>query len=147
MTYKAISTKGSKLAVSISSTLTDIPGVENFSINNGEEAVWEDGNLLTDFDTLQATGVGGGASISGTLWLDPLDAVHQFLQTCKNNGGVPSAAANVVGKAHLGASGVIWDWTGILTKWDAKAERKSGWSVDFEFKIDDRMDLNEADPT
>lgn len=147
MTYKAVNAKGSKLQVTIATVLTDVPGVQSFTINNGEEAVWEDGNLLTDFDTLQASGVGGGASISGTLWFDPLDPVHQFLQLCKNIGGVPTATTYIVGKAFIGTSGVIWDFTGILTKWDAKNERKSGWSVDFEIKLNDRMDLNEADPT
>jgi hypothetical protein len=34
----------------------------------------------------------------------------------------------------------------LITKWDLKAERKSGWMVDFEFKITERVELNETDP-
>ena len=150
MTFKALSTLGSKIQVEIAGTFVDVPGVQDFTPDPGEEGTFETGDITSDYDTLGATQVGGGGSVSGSKLLDPLDPVDQFLQACKNNGGIPTTAtagfSGVPGKAFLSATGVIWDFDGILTKWTPKAEKKTGWMVDFDFMLADRMELNEADP-
>ena len=136
----------SKIQVDISSTYTDLTGLQNFDADPGENSVFETGDLTSDYDTLKATGVGGGGTISGSKIWDPLDPVDQFLQARFNAGGGGVSTDGIPGKVHMGATGVIWDFAGILTKWTPKVERKNGGMVDFEFKHADRMDMNEADP-
>lgn len=142
----AFNTLGSKIQISIASTYTDMTGVQNFDAEPGENSTFETGDLTTDYDTLKATGVGGGGTISGSKLWDPLDPVDQFLQARHNAGGGGVSNDGIPGKAEMGATGVIWDFEGILTKWTPKIEKKTGGMVDFEFKLTDRMDMNEADP-
>ena len=142
----AYKTLGSKLQVSIAGTFTDLTGVQNFDVDPGENSTFETGDLTTDYDTLMATGVGGGGTISGSKLHDPLDPVDQFLQARFNAGGAGVTTDGIEGKAELGATGVIYDWEAILTKWTPKVEKKNGGMVDFELKHVDRMLLNEVDP-
>lgn len=146
----AINARTSKIQVEIATVDTDVEGLQNISPDPGENSTWDKGDLTADYDKLGATGVGGGGSISGTKLLDVLDPVDQFLQGCHNNGGVPTTAVSgyegIPGLVHFSATGVTWDFDGILTKWATKAEKKNGWMVDFEFKLADRMDMNTADP-
>lgn len=147
MIFKAAATKGSSMQLEIASTFTDIPGVQNITPDPGEEAVWESGDITSDYDNLTAAQVGGGGSVSGSKLMDPLDPIDQFLHSVKNNGGVdPADDEPVNGKVNVGSTGVVWPFKGILTKYAPKAEKKTGWMVDFEFKLAERMVLNEDDP-
>ncbi|MCA9063419.1 MAG: hypothetical protein KDA96_10180 [Planctomycetaceae bacterium] len=140
MTVTAHSTLSSAVEVEISSTLTPVPGMTNFSFNPGENHVFEKGDLAADYDEIQGTGVQGGGGLSGSMMWDPLDTVHQWLHARFND------QAEIIGNAVMGATGVEYATSMILTKWEIKADRKAGFVVDYEFKFTDRVTLNEADP-
>lgn len=149
MTFKSFNTLASKMQLEIASTYTDVPGTQNFNIDPGENGTYDDADLTSTYDKLAPTGVGGGGTIGGSKLWDPLDPVDQFMQARHNDGGGAASGASTVGvggKAHMGSTGVIWDFDGILTKFTPKVERKSGGMVDFEFKLADRLSMNEADP-
>lgn len=150
MTFAAVSAQTSKIQVEIASTFTDFPGVQNFTPDPGENQTFDAGDITSTYDCLMPADVGGGGSVSGTALLDVLDPVHQYLQAVHNNRGVPpsltSGYVGVPGKAFVSATGVIWDFDGILTKWTPKAERKNGWMVDFNFDLAVQMLMNTADP-
>lgn len=148
MTFKAAATKASKLKISIASVLTDVPGVQSVTPDPGENKTWDDSDIVSDYETQRAAGVGGGGSVSFSKLMDPLDPVDQALHAIFNNGGVNTADDTPVdGTVDVGTTAVVWDFTGILTKYGPKAEKAVGWMADGEFKLADRMELNEDDPS
>lgn len=146
MAFDSISTTKSKLQVTIASTLVDVPGIQNFTPDSGEEGTFDAADIASDYDTLKPTRVGGGGTVSGSALLDPLDTVHMFLQDVKNKGGAPTGDDYLDGSTTISETGVLWPFKGILTKWAPKGERKNGWMVDFEFKLYERMTMNVAAP-
>lgn len=149
MSFKSFSTLNSKIQLEIASTYTDVPGTQSFTFDPGENGTYDDSDLSSTYDDLAPTGVGGGGSLSGSKLWDPLDPVDQFCQARQNAGGGAANGASTVGvggKAHMGSTGVVWDFDGIVTKWTPKIEKKSGGMVDFEFKLARRPVMNEADP-
>lgn len=147
MTYAAAATKDSELQFAISGVNTEIPGLQSVTPDPGENKTWDDSDIVSDYETQRAAGVGGGGSIAFTKTMDPLDPVDQALHAIFNNGGVNvSDDSNVDGVVVVGSTGVEWAWEGILTKYGPKAEKAVGWMIDGEFKLADRMALNESDP-
>lgn len=150
MSFKAHRTLDSGVQIDIAGTYTLVPGMQSFTPDPGENSTFESGDLTSDYDKLKATGVGGGGSVSGSKLFDPLDPVDLYLQAVFNNGGTPVTATTnyegVPGKVIVSDTGVEWDFDGILTKWAPKSEKKSGWMVDYDFKLADRMELNEVAP-
>lgn len=140
MTVTAHSTLASELQVSISATLTEVPGIQGFDLDPGENVTFEKGDLAADYDEIQSTGVQSGGSISGSGMWDPLDTVQQFLHARFNDG------AEVTGNVVMGATGVEYACTFIVKKWKVKGERKNGFTFDYEFALTDRITLNESDP-
>lgn len=140
MAVTAYSTLASEFQVSISSTLTKVVGVQSITLNPGENTTFESGDLTSDFDEITATGVQSGGSVAFSGTWDPLDATHQALHTHFNAGSL------VTGNVQVSETGVDIACTGYLTKFEVKAERKSGWMFDAELKLNDRVTLNEADP-
>jgi len=137
----------SDIEISIASTLTRFPGVTKADFKTGKNVTYEKGDLKSDYDEVQDSGVQSGASISGSAQWDPLDATQQFIQTQKNNSHVVSSVYTPIsGNVVVGATGVEVPVKMLCTVWDLKADRKQGWIVDFEFEITERVELNEADP-
>lgn len=137
------STLGSELQITVTSTLTKVPGVQNFTLNPGENGTFESGDLSSDYVELIGTGVQSGGTISGTMTWDPLDATQQVMQGAYNTGEV------VAGSCRMGATGdtgIDYAASFIVTKFEMKAERNSGLMVDFECALADRVTLNTADP-
>lgn len=138
----------SEIQISISATLTEMPGVTKADFKTGKNVTYEKGSIKSDYDEVQDSGVQSGASISGSAQWDPLDPVHQFLQIQKNNSHVVNNIYTpIVGNVVVGATGVEVPTKMLITTWDVKADRKMGWVVDFEFEICERIELNEADPS
>jgi len=137
----------SALEITIAASLVAVPGITKLDFNPGENVTYEKGALNSTYDEVQDSGVQSGATISGSLMWDPLDATQQFIQTQKNNSHIVSTVYTpIVGNVVIGASGVEVPLTLLITKWELKGERKNGWIVDFEFKITTRVTLNIADP-
>jgi len=138
MPVTAHSTLGSEIQVEISSTLTKVPGVQNFKLNPGENGMIEKGDLTSDYAEVQGTGVQSGGNITGQLVWNPLDATHQFCHARKNDG------ADITGNVKLGLTGEEYATTMVCTKWEIDAPFNGGYMVDFEFQLTDRVTLNES---
>jgi hypothetical protein len=137
----AYSAKDSNVEVTITATLTEVPGVRSITINPGENGTFESGDLASDYDEITATGVAGGAAITFSGTWDPLDSTQQWLHAAFNAGDTL-----ITGNCTVSSSGVDVGWTGFLTKWEVKSEFKGGWMFDAEIKCNERITLNEDDP-
>lgn len=146
MSFDNNNSLGSELQVSISSVFTEVPGLQNLEVDTGTNSTWEAYDIADTYEKKKPTGVKGGGKLSAKRLVDVLDPVDQFLHACHNNGGVPSGASFLEGKAQVGTTGVLLAFSGTLTTYKLAMERKNGVMADLEVEFYDQVDLNEADP-
>lgn len=144
-------TRLSALFLTISSTLTKIPGLQDIKLNPGEKKKFTAQDLDGDFASSQPTGDFGEGTISGKLLWDPLGTVHQYCHLTYNDTDSDATAANnktiCVGKIKIGLTGVEYAVKYFFTKWEITAEMSNGFMVDWEAALVERVILNEADPS
>lgn len=138
---------GSEVQVSISSTFTEVPGVQNLDLDTGTNATYEAYGIADTYAKIKAAGVKEGGKLAFKRLVDVLDPVDQFLHAVHNNAGVPSGAAVLEGKAQIGSTGVLLAFSGTLTTYKMTLEKKNGVMADAEIVFADQVDLNEADPS
>ena len=133
--YKA---KGTKLYITISATLTAIPGLENVKINPGENQTFENGDLDSSYLAPVSAGIRGEGSFTADVILDPLSAVHQACHIAFN------AGTEQIGKVVLGASAKEISCKFVITKWETNAERGNGLKASMEGKFTEAFVMNES---
>lgn len=131
--YEAKTTLGSKIEIEIAAAFTEIPGVQNIEVPDGENSVFEAGGLADDVNTMKPTGVSDVGRLTFSYFVDPTDTVHQHLQNTHLAGG---AGVNV--RVYMSATGKIKTGVGTLTKHEEKAEKKNGWMVECEIVLEDK---------
>ncbi len=132
MVFAVRSTLASKVQIEISPTYTDIPGTQDIEISGVENSSMKTGGLADSIDTNLGTGVGDPGSVKFSLLWDPLDAVHQDIETRHNAGGV-----SIPIKIFVSALSVTYTVTVTSKKLDIKADKKGGWTADVEWEFED----------
>lgn len=127
--------KGSKLQITIATTLTDIADVTQFSFSGSEVSTFETTTMgqTASGRTYGVNGFSEGGSVSGTCYYDPTNATHQALTdlvTTPTN----DKAFNAIWNAT--AVGSDWAFTGIVTSFDPAANMNDALSADFGIKLD-----------
>lgn len=146
MTFASNNSLGSEVQVSIATVFTEVPGVQNVELDTGVNSTYEAYSIADTYEKKKATGVKGGGKCTFKKLVDVLDPVDQFLHAVHNNGGVPSGASVLAGKAQIGSTGVLLAFSGTLTTYKLAMEKKNGVMADAEIEFFDQCDLNEADP-
>lgn len=132
--------KGSMLKATISSTLTEIPGLQNLEADFGENITFENSDISSDYVAPVFSGVRGMGSFSADIINDPLGSVHQFLQDAYNDGD------EVVGSITLGATGVVILCKYIITKFPVSGKKNEGFLGKIEGVFTEKVSWNTADP-
>ncbi len=128
-----VASKGTSLKKSISAVYTVIAGIRNINAPDAEVETFDatalDSSAGREF---KITGYVNGGTCSGTGFFDPVAATHQELTdqiTTPANGGLY--------KIFWSDTAVTeWPFTGILTKFQPKAEVGQGLMFDFSIKLD-----------
>lgn len=127
--------KGSKLQITIATTLTDIADVTQFGFSGSEVGTFET-SVLNQTAAGRTYGINGfseGGSVAGTCYYDPSNAVHQALTDLITT-PVNDKAFNAIWNAT--ATGTDWAFTGIVTSFDPSANLNDPLSADFGIKLD-----------
>lgn len=140
MPSKVYRSKGTKLQVSIASTLTTVVGLKDFSFGGMDNEMIEEAGLEDEYPVvIPSDTVTVGTGTAAVIW-DPLDATQQFLHAAKND------KTEVTGNIIWGNTGVEEPCKFYVEKFERKAERTSGLMADLAIKFTEKIDLNEADP-
>lgn len=132
--------QGSMVKATISSTLTEIPGLQNIEADFGENIMFENSDISSDYVAPAFSGVRGQGTWSADMINDPLGAVHQFLQAAYNDGTV------IDGSITIGATGVVLSCKYIITKLPLAGSKNEGFLGSIEAVFTEKVDWNEADP-
>lgn len=132
--------QGTKLQVTIASTLTTVVGLKDISVTGQDVEFIEEGGFEDEIPVVLPAGTLTVGEISGQLIWDPLDPTQQFLHARKND------RALIVGNIIWGNSGVEEACSFYVEKIERSAERSGGLMADVTFKLATKITLNEADP-
>ena len=142
--------KATALQVSIASTLTTIPGLQNLKINWGEKKSFDNSDLDSDYEAPELSGLLGEQSATFDLILDPLGTVHQFLNASFNYVADDEVVANDEQKLD---GNIIFGMTGqevackfFISKFDDDLSKGAGMMASCEIKFLERILKPEADP-
>lgn len=127
--------KGSKIQITIGTTLTDIADVTQFSFSGSEVGTFET-STLNQTGAGRTYGVNGfseGGSVSGTCYFDPTVASQQALTDLITT-PANDTAFNAIWEATATSSD--WAFTGIVTNFDPSANLNDPLSADFGIKLD-----------
>lgn len=139
MPAAAQKTLASELQMTISSTLTEIPFLDNIEIDLGENKQHSLLGVNMAYETPISTGVRGTGSISAdVLAYDPTDSVHQKLAQAYNDD------AEVVGAAKLGSTGKTISVKYRVTKFPVSIKAAAVIAGKFEAVITEKVDLPET---
>lgn len=126
--------KGSKIQITIATTLTDIADVTQFSFSGSEVGTFET-STLNQTGAGRTYGVNGfseGGSISGTVFFDPAAATHQALTDL-----ITAPADDTAFNAIWTTTGSNdWSFVGIVTNFDPAANLNDPLTADFGIKLD-----------
>lgn len=126
--------KGSKIQITIGTTLTDIADVTQFSFSGSEVGTFET-STLNQTGAGRTYGVNGfseGGSISGTLFFDPSAASQQALTDL-----ITAPADDTAFNAIWTSTGATdWAFVGIVTNFDPAANLNDPLTADFGIKLD-----------
>lgn len=126
--------KGSKLQITIATTLTDISEVTTFSFSGSEVGTFET-TTLGQAGAGRTYGVNGfseGGSVSGTCFFDPAASSQQALTDL-----ITTPTDDTAFNAIWTSTGTTdWAFTGIVTNFDPAANLNDPLSADFGIKLD-----------
>ena len=127
--------KGSKLQITIGTTLTDVAQVTTFSFSGSEVGTFETSDLAQTSAgrTYGVNGFTEGGSVSGTCFFDPTDSSQQALTDLLTT-PANDKAFNAIWEATSASSD--WAFTGIVTNFDPAANLNDALSADFGIKLD-----------
>lgn len=133
--------QGSMLKISVSSVLTELPGVDNIELDLGENLTFENADISSSYVSPVASGLRGSGSLSADLIRDPLGAVQQALQAAYND---QTALAS---SFTIGATGVILTLSLLITKLPLTGKKGEGFMGKLEAKLLTEVDWNTTDPS
>jgi len=131
-----IKVQGSMLKITVSATLTELPGVENLEIDLGENLTYENGDISSNYLAKVFSGLRGGGKITADLIRDPTNATQIALQIAFNSGA--TLASSVI----IGTAGTTIVLSLLPTKLPASGKRGEGWMGKVEFEILTKTDWN-----
>lgn len=139
MPAAAQKTLATELQITISSTLTEIPFLDNIELDPGENKTKEVLGVNMGYETPVPTGVRGVGTISAdVIALDPTDAVHQKVMKAFNDKDTN------VGALKLGGSGKTISIKYTVTKFPLSLKAADVINAKFEAKITEEFDLPES---
>jgi hypothetical protein len=139
MPATAQKTLATELQITISSTLTEIPFLDNIEIDLGENKLHDLLGVNMTYETPIPTGVRGKGSISAdVLAYDPTDSTHQKVVKAFNDG------TEVVGAVKLGGSGKTVSVKYIITKFPVSIKAASVIAGKIEASITELVDWPES---
>lgn len=127
-----IASKGTKLQLSIASVYTDIAQIESLDAPDAEVQVVDvtalDSGVGMEF---KPNGYVNGGASSGSLFYDPVLAVHQALTDL-----ITTPAVAAWKYIFADAAATVWPFNGTLTKCQPKASVQEFVKADFNIKLD-----------
>ena len=132
--------QGSMMKITVSSTLTEVPGLDNIELDLGENKVFEAADISSDYETPVNAGLRSAGSLSADIIRDPLSAVHQVLQGAYNTGATMPSSFTV------GATGVILTLSLLFTKLTLSGKKGEGFVGKLEAKLLTKVNWNTAAP-
>ena len=132
--------QGSMMKITVSSTLTEVPGLDNIELDLGENKVFEAADISSDYETPVNAGLRTAGSLSADIIRDPLSAVHQTLQGAYNTGATMPSSFTV------GATGVILTLSLLFTKLTLAGKKGEGFVGKLEAKLLTKVNWNTAAP-
>lgn len=132
--------QGSSLKITISSVLTEVPGLENIELDLGENLTYENADISSTYISPTPAGLRGAGSLSADIIRDPLGAVQQALQVAYNDG------ATMPSSFTIGATGVILTLSLLFTKLTLSGKRGEGFMGKLEAALLTEVDWNIVDP-
>jgi uncharacterized FAD-dependent dehydrogenase len=139
MPAAAKKTIATELQITISSTLTEIPFLDNIEVDPGENKVHNLLGVNMPYETPIATGVRGVGSLSAdVLAYDPTDSVHQKVAQAFND------QTEVVGAYKLGGTGKTISVKYIITKFPINTKAAAVLAGKLEAVITELIDLPES---
>lgn len=139
MPAAAKKTLATELQITISSTLTEIPFLDNIEVDPGENKIHSLLGVNMTYETPIPTGVRGTGSISAdVLAYDPTDSVHQKVAQAFND------QTEVVGAYKLGGTGKTISVKYIITKFPLNTKAAAVIAGKLEAVITEVIDLPES---
>lgn len=132
--------QGSMVKITVSSVLTEVPGLDNIELDLGENKTFDAADISSDYETPVAAGLRSAGSLSADIIRDPLSAVHQALQTAYNT------AATMPSSFTVGATGVILTLSLLFTKLTLSGKKGEGFMGKLEAKLLTKVNWNTAAP-
>lgn len=132
--------QGSMLKLTISASLTELPGLENIELDLGENQMFENADISSNYITPVFSGLRSAGKVTADIIRDPLGAEQQALQTMYNTG------ATVAGSFTVSASGVILTLSLVCTVLTMTGKRGEGFMGKVEFALLTKVDWNTSDP-
>jgi len=131
-----IKVQGSMLKITVSASLTELPGVENLEIDLGENLTYDNADISSNYLAKVFSGLRGGGKVTADLIRDPTNATQIALQIAYNSGA--TLASSVV----IGTAGTTIVLSLLPTKLPASGKRGEGWMGKVEFEILTKTDWN-----
>ena len=128
------------LKITVSSTLTEMPGLDNIELDLGENGVMEAADISSDYAAPVASGLRTAGSLSADVLRDPLNAVHQAAQAAYNT------AATMPASFTVGATGLILTLSLLITKLTLAGKKGDGFNGKLEAKLLTKVNWNTAAP-
>jgi len=127
--------KGSKIQITIGTTLTDVAQVTDFSFSGSEVGTIESSDLAQAGAgrTYIVNGFSEGGSVSGTCFFDPTNASQQALTDAITT-PTHDTAFNAIWESTATSSD--WAFVGIVTNFDPSANLNDALTADFGIKLD-----------
>lgn len=127
--------KGSKLQITIGTTLTDIAQVTQFSFSGSEVGTFETSTLnqTAAGRTYANNGFSEGGSVSGTCFFDPTDTSQQAITDLITT-PTDDTDFNAIWTATATTSD--WAFVGIVTNFDPAVNLNDPITADFGIKLD-----------
>lgn len=138
-----VSSKGTKLRITIAGVLTVVGSVENNKFPNTSVDTISCMDLDDANPTIHAAGSVKGGQASGSLFYDPADTVHQRLVALVHN--TDFTATNLKPEDRKIAwdyqlnqytTPKLWAFTGIMTKFDIAAAVGNPLKADFSIEVE-----------
>ena len=131
-----IKVQGSMLKITVTATLTELPGVENLEVDLGENLTYDNADISSNYLAKVFSGLRGGGTITADLIRDPTNAVQIALQIAYNTG------ATLASSFIIGTAGTTVVVSLMVKKLALSGKRGEGWMGKVEFDILSKTDWN-----
>lgn len=123
-----VASKGTQLQITIASVLTTIGYLENVEFPKTQQDLIRCQDLDDTYESIHSAGSAKGGQVSGSLYYDPADTVHQRLVDLVHEvdfvtAGLTPADRKIEWRLNLTqySTPKTWDFDGIATQFDVSA--------------------------